>query len=674
MPNYKTTINPFETNDKTRGNKQNGNTATMVNHSGSPSTIVNQGRGASTIVNQRDEYGTIVNTTGAATVNHDLRKSEWRGLRPIFQVGENCEVVGELTTAVEGAQATLYACLWKGEQAVLKLFHRMRGMDQHHEQKFREMYQKLSQCTHAAPIWEYGVHEEHWYEIIPYYAKGSLADRRNERLFTEKEIEQNVLPQMNDALDEIHRQGIWHNDIKPENVMVSDSDQLILIDFGVASISQFNMTVATGLHGTQPYMNRQALSREYNASTDYYALGVTLYNLLYGEFPKVKNWGTRMDRPRKKCSDRIYDLLCALTFESVLGNPAKPWGHDEVVRWLNMDKTLTVPEPISTPDPQGVHAKIRMGTKQYSLEELVIVLGHEWEKGKSELIRGYLSNSLKIASENRNFNGDQRAMCVELWKLADLTSKSKDQDAALCQFLYGAEVLLREADLLENSELHIYWRGTAYSDRKSLKVLGSMMCSSVINDDKSFLWMATGSFFTDYLEARSPREELAEILKCMRALTVSDEKNKTYIQGLLLQGLIDDKEFQNKYYQSVLKTLQGQNSSGSSAEANRYCESSFQVLLDLGIIKPTGFARYQKLPNRVKAFLAAFLLTGEKSFVADGFKFNSPAELKEAIIRADSNTTEQQRLITAIASASTENSPDKIFTPQMQAWLKLFDS
>ena len=106
-------------------------------------------------------------------------KGDWTQYKPAFHISENCDVIEKLPGVVEGAQATLYASLWNGKKAVLKLFHNSRRMDKEHERRLRDMYQKLDGCSHAAPIWEFGEHEGHWYEIIPYYAKGSLADRRD---------------------------------------------------------------------------------------------------------------------------------------------------------------------------------------------------------------------------------------------------------------------------------------------------------------------------------------------------------------------------------------------------------------------------------------------------------------------------------------------------------------
>lgn len=100
-----------------------------------------------------------------------------------------------------------------------------------------------------------------------------------------------ILPQVVDALDEIHHQGIWHLDIKPANIMRDGSGNVIIIDFGASkqlTQDEKKTTTTTQLSYTPGYAAPELLEGNTNRLgpwTDFYALGATLYNLLTGNTP-----------------------------------------------------------------------------------------------------------------------------------------------------------------------------------------------------------------------------------------------------------------------------------------------------------------------------------------------------------------------------------------------------
>lgn len=93
------------------------------------------------------------------------------------------------------------------------------------------------------------------------------------------------------SLDQYHRGGLWHKDVKPDNIIVHDG-RAELVDFGLVTPLRSAMTLTT--HGTEyfrdPEMVRLALRgvkvHEVNgAKFDIYAAGAVLYSLLEGSFP-----------------------------------------------------------------------------------------------------------------------------------------------------------------------------------------------------------------------------------------------------------------------------------------------------------------------------------------------------------------------------------------------------
>jgi serine/threonine protein kinase len=91
------------------------------------------------------------------------------------------------------------------------------------------------------------------------------------------------------AIQALHAHNLLHRDLKPSNVLVTPGDRVVVLDFGlVAEISRSSFSQAPLHAGTPLYMApEQCASQLASAASDWYALGVILYEALTGRLPYI---------------------------------------------------------------------------------------------------------------------------------------------------------------------------------------------------------------------------------------------------------------------------------------------------------------------------------------------------------------------------------------------------
>ena len=110
-----------------------------------------------------------------------------------------------------------------------------------------------------------------------------------ERLSPEMALQ--MVPQLCDALQYAHDQGVIHRDIKPENLLMDTNGRIKIADFGLAKMTGSGnpgtLTHTRQVMGTLNYMAPEQRERptEVDHRADIYSLGVVIYELLTGELP-----------------------------------------------------------------------------------------------------------------------------------------------------------------------------------------------------------------------------------------------------------------------------------------------------------------------------------------------------------------------------------------------------
>ena len=124
------------------------------------------------------------------------------------------------------------------------------------------------------------------YIIMEYVPKGSLRQKhpRGSRLPFATIV--SYMQQIVDALQFAHGNQIMHLDVKPENILINASDQLLLSDFGLATLVT-DEEKKTDIQGTLSYMAPEQIRGRPDRASDQYSLGIMVYEWLCGSVPFV---------------------------------------------------------------------------------------------------------------------------------------------------------------------------------------------------------------------------------------------------------------------------------------------------------------------------------------------------------------------------------------------------
>src|SRR3984893_18010757 len=155
-------------------------------------------------------------------------------------------------------------------------------------ERFHREAQAISTLEHAhiLPAYDYGEQGPWHYLVMPYIDHGTLRERLLQGPLSLEETGV-LLEQIAGALQFAHDQGIIHRDVKPSNILLRDNHYAYLADFGLAKSLEGGYTIPqTGnLMGTPEYMAPELTEGPATTSSDLYALGILIYEMVTGQVP-----------------------------------------------------------------------------------------------------------------------------------------------------------------------------------------------------------------------------------------------------------------------------------------------------------------------------------------------------------------------------------------------------
>ncbi|HMB74072.1 MAG TPA: serine/threonine-protein kinase [Gammaproteobacteria bacterium] len=180
-----------------------------------------------------------------------------------------------------------------GRDVAIKLYNVDQGEDEQKARTTRKMFfteaQMMGRLQHPniLPVYDAGEQDGSYYVVTENIqgARTLAAYCRPDNLLRIDDVIE-ILYKCARALHYAHGRGVIHRDIKPSNIMLTLDNDVRIIDFGIALVTDSDVSRIEGIAGSPSYMSpEQIQAGEITATSDLYSLGVVLYELLTGFRP-----------------------------------------------------------------------------------------------------------------------------------------------------------------------------------------------------------------------------------------------------------------------------------------------------------------------------------------------------------------------------------------------------
>ncbi len=254
------------------------------------------------------------------------------------------EALGDRFTAItaigRGGNAAIFGAADRtGRRVAIKVLHPELTVSVAADRFLREMrYAARLDHPHIARLLDSGESDYLLWFVMPYVEGESLrlVQRRERRLPIPRAV--SIACDVLEALDYAHREGIAHRDIKPDNIVLSETGA-VLVDLGIAraiaTSGEDRVTRSGFVVGTEQYMSPEqaAGSPDVDGRTDLYSLGVVLFETLAGRPPfSAASAAAVLDMQQHQAPPDLRALrrdvpkpLAAIIARALAKSPAERW-------------------------------------------------------------------------------------------------------------------------------------------------------------------------------------------------------------------------------------------------------------------------------------------------------------------------------------------------------------
>jgi serine/threonine protein kinase len=203
-------------------------------------------------------------------------------------IGNRYEIIEKIG---EGGMGMVYKALDSvlQRQVAVKMLHPTLSDESKFKTRFHIEAVVTARLDHPSIVTLYDFFsEKDIYFIVMQFLEGKTGkDLLNERGYIPHQRLISIFSSVINALAYAHGQGIIHRDIKPNNIMITTSGQIKIMDFGIARVMDSPHMTQTGITlGSILYMSpEQIKNQNVDRRSDIYSLGITLFEMATGKAP-----------------------------------------------------------------------------------------------------------------------------------------------------------------------------------------------------------------------------------------------------------------------------------------------------------------------------------------------------------------------------------------------------
>src|SRR5258708_4569003 len=140
--------------------------------------------------------------------------------------------------------------------------------------------------SNIVQVLDFGVEGRIPFIVMEYAPNGTLRQRHPKGTRVLLPTIVSYVKQVASALQYAHDERLVHRDVKPENILIGVQNQVLLSDFGIATIAHGTASQSVeAMAGTIPYMAPEQIQGHPRSASDQYSLGVVVYQWLCGDYP-----------------------------------------------------------------------------------------------------------------------------------------------------------------------------------------------------------------------------------------------------------------------------------------------------------------------------------------------------------------------------------------------------
>lgn len=295
-------------------------------------------------------------------ISHDGNSGEQNpSSAPTLPVFGDFELLEEIA---RGGMGVVYLARDKGLDRIVAIKTILNGQFASQESKARFFAEAAAaaKLDHPGiiPVYEIGEVQDQPFFAMKYISGGSFASQMN-RYRSDLRSGVELMVKVCRAVHHAHERGVLHRDLKPANILIDEDGFPLVADLGLAKAvdSDTNITQSGAIMGTPGYMSPEQASGagDVTTSTDVYALGAILFEVLTGQAPhqgrtaietlkRITSEESPTARSVNPDADRRLELVCqnCLTMKAEDRYSSAKALADDLENWLT-DEPLSVSAP-----------------------------------------------------------------------------------------------------------------------------------------------------------------------------------------------------------------------------------------------------------------------------------------------------------------------------------------